>query len=152
MRLRPLVLLVLFPLLEVALLVALGRRIGVAAVLLLSLATAGVGIWLVRAQGRVVLGALIAALRSGRLPVTEAFHGAALAVAGLALMLPGLLSDLGGLALLIPGLRRRLYRWIAERIREAAGGERGDAPVLELEAVPVEEPGTLAGAERRRGA
>ncbi len=150
MRPRPLILLVLIPLLEVALLVALGRRVGVAAVLLLSLATAAMGVWLVRAQGRVVLGALIAALRSGRLPVAEAFHGAALAVAGVALLVPGLLSDLAGLVLLIPGLRWRLYRWIAERTRGALLRERAAAGVVELEAVPIEEAGALAGDERRR--
>ncbi len=121
-----LLLFVLVPLLELALLIEVGARIGALATIGLCLATALLGGLLVRGQGRAVLDAIRRALDAGRVPVPEAFHGACLLVAGALLLTPGFLTDLLGFALLVPAVRARLYRALVRRLEarlaEPAGG------------------------------
>ncbi len=118
--------LVALPVLEIALFIVVGGRIGLWPTLALVLAGGIAGAVLLRAQGiRALLEAQRQAAR-GEDPSVAAL-GAALAVTGAALLMaPGFLSDALGLALLVPAARGALAAWLAPRMTRivvvASGG------------------------------
>ena len=116
------------PLAEVYLFAELGAVLGAPATVALCLATAAAGAFLVRRQGRAVLASARQALRAGRVPAAEAFDGVCLVVAGIALLLPGFLTDVAGFLLLAPPLRRLLFALLALRL---AGRLSGDGTTIE---------------------
>ncbi len=128
-----LVLFVGLPLLEIALLIEVGSRIGSLTTIALCVLTAAAGGMLVRSQGRAVWRALLRQLDLGRLPVLEAFHGICLLVAGALLMTPGFITDTFGFLLLVPAVRHALYDFLRRRIE--LGVEEGlyRAPPGEIE-------------------
>ncbi|GAB4575856.1 MAG: hypothetical protein Tsb008_17880 [Rhodothalassiaceae bacterium] len=111
--------LIALPLIEVAVFIAVGTRIGVAPVLILTIATAVLGLAIARAEGIETLARAREALHAGRPPVIEMVEGALLALAGLLLLVPGFLSDTAGALLLIAPLRRLF----AARIARAGGAD-----------------------------
>lgn len=116
------------PLAEVYLFAELGAVLGAPATVALCLATAAAGAFLVRRQGRAVLASARQALRAGRVPAAEAFDGVCLVAAGVALLLPGFLTDVAGFLLLAPPLRRALFALLALRL---AGRLSGDGTTIE---------------------
>ena len=103
--------LVLAPIIEIAVLIAVGRTIGLgwtlAAWLLLTL----LGTWLMRREGSRTWKALREASRTGRMPSREIADGALILIGGAFLLLPGFVSDVIGLFFVLPftrGLARRL--------------------------------------------
>lgn len=122
----PLLLLLLFPLLELWLLIELGDAIGGWAVIGLVVLAALLGVGLLRLQGRMIAGRLRDALALGETPevgARELFSSLCVAFAGALLILPGPVSDALALLLLVPALRggagRRLWTWLrrSERVR-----------------------------------
>lgn len=122
----PLLLLLLFPLLELWLLIEAGDAIGGWAVIGLVVLAGLLGVGLLRLQGRMILGRLREALALGETPevgARELFSGLCVALAGLLLIFPGFVSDGLALLLLVPALRggagRRLWNWLnrSERVR-----------------------------------
>lgn len=117
MRLSP-VLLLLFlslPVAEIYLLIQVGGWIGAGWTLLLLLASAVLGIRLVRAQGLATARRLQVALAQGVSPAVEMLEGLCLLIAGILLVIPGFLTDIIGFILLIPWLRRQLIRVFLRR-------------------------------------
>lgn len=112
---------VLVPLVELAILIEVGSRIGAFPTIGLCLLTAVIGGTLVRAQGAEVLRTLRRQLDLGRLPVAEAFHGVCLLVAGLLLLTPGFVTDAIGFLLLVPPVRSRIYETLRRRIEVEVG-------------------------------
>src|SRR5688572_9802558 len=86
-------LLTFVPLAELALLIALGRAIGLVPTLVLCALTGFVGAWLARSQGTRVLLAAQQALGQGRLPAEQILDGAAILTGGILLLTPGFLTD-----------------------------------------------------------
>lgn len=104
---------VLVPVVELALLIQVGRMVGLWPTVLLVLGTGALGAALARREGmRVVLG-FQQELASGRLPHQTLLDGVSVLVGGVLLLAPGFLTDLLGLALLFPATRR----WIQARAR-----------------------------------
>lgn len=103
---------VVVPLLELVLLVQLGRWVGLWPTLALVLTTGIVGASLARAQGLRTLAAFQAELAAGRIPGGPLLDGLAVLVGGAFLLTPGLLTDLAGFSLLIPVTRG----WIRKRV------------------------------------
>jgi len=95
-----------FPLLEVALLIAAGRRVGIWPVLFVILATGLLGAWVARRQGLAAFRRVSASLAAGEQPHAALADGALLLLAGALLILPGFMTDCIGLVLLVPGIRR----------------------------------------------
>jgi UPF0716 protein FxsA len=104
------------PLLEIALFIEVGGRLGLGPTLALIVLGAVIGALVVRQQGIGVLTRARRQLAAGTLPVAEAFEGLCLAIAGALLVLPGFFSDAIGALLLIPALRRGLYRQVRRRL------------------------------------
>lgn len=120
-----LVLVIGTPLLEIALFVEVGERIGATATLMLVLLSAAVGMALLRFQGFTTLRRAQISLDEGRLPVAEVLDGLGLLLASGLLVVPGFATDAIGLLLFIPAIRRMLGRWI-RRYLVATGKVRVD--------------------------
>lgn len=114
-----LLLFTLFPLLELYLLIELGRRIGVAPTILLVIITGFSGVLLARAQGFWVLKRIAVNLRQAQLPGEELLDGMAILVGAAFLLTPGLISDTAGLLLLIPGSRGAAKRILRRKLKKA---------------------------------
>lgn len=114
MDLRVIGVLLLIPLLDVMLLVAVAGAIGAVATVALVVLTALVGMLLVRAEGRHTLRRIQRKLGRGELPGDELIDGALLIAAGALFLTPGLVTD--GVALLaaLPPTRVPL-RWAARK-------------------------------------
>ena len=101
-----LLLLVSVPLLEIYLLISVGRNIGAGATVLAVVFTAVLGAWLLRLQGMHTLARLRAATQQGQLPAAEMVEGLILLACGLMLLTPGFFTDALGFLALVPSIRR----------------------------------------------
>jgi UPF0716 protein FxsA len=119
MFVRLLLLFTLFPLLELYLLIELGRRVGVAPTILLVVITGFCGVLLARAQGFRVLRRITGQLRQGMLPGDELLDGLAILIGAALLLTPGLISDTAGLMLLVPGSRGAVKQYLRRKLRRA---------------------------------
>lgn len=117
------------PLVELYLLIEVGSVIGALPTILLSVFTALLGGMLVRLQGFSVLFRAQSQMAQEEVPAIELLEGALLLMVGLALLLPGFITDAIGFLLLIPPLRRALIvRWLKSRgTLQPAGDSRPGA-------------------------
>ena len=108
--------LLLVPLLDMLLLVVLTGVVGWELVVLAVVLTALVGMLLVRAEGRHTMRKIQRKTARGELPTDELLDGALLLVAGVALLTPGLVTDLVGLLFVIPvtryPIRVAVKKWV----------------------------------------
>lgn len=111
----PLVILGL-PLAEIAGFVVVGREIGLLMTLLLVLASAFLGVILLRVQGFAVVRRMQDAARSGSDPGREVLGGALLFVAAILLVVPGFVSDVLGLLLFLPFIRNGVAAFLRKRM------------------------------------
>jgi len=122
-----LLLFILMPILEIAVLLKVGGLIGVLPTLAIVVLTAVIGTRMLRQQGTATLERARARFGSGEMPATEMLEGVLLLVGGVMLLTPGFVTDACGFACLIPASRR----WLAERLSARAvgvvvGGTRTD--------------------------
>ena len=102
-----LLLFIVMPIVEMWLLITVGREIGALPTIGLVLLTAVVGLSLLRQQGFATLFRARTKLDAGELPALEMAEGLILAVCGALLLTPGFVTDVIGFAGLLPPLRRR---------------------------------------------
>lgn len=102
----------LYAVIEVAALVMAVYWLGLAGTLLLLLASAVVGMWLVRREGARAALAMADAVRGGRVAHVELTDGALIGLAGILILIPGVVSDLLGLLLVLPPTRALARRWL----------------------------------------
>lgn len=103
------VLLVVMPLLELFVLIRIGKVIGAGWTILALIAAAVLGAWLVKREGARAWSAFNGALAQGRMPTKELADGALVLVGGVLMMAPGVVSDAIGILLVLP-LTRPLFR------------------------------------------
>lgn len=115
---------IVVPILELALLVQLGRWVGLLPTLGLVVVTGVVGAALARAEGLRTYVAFQREMAAGRLPGQSLLDGLSVLVGGAFLLTPGLLTDIAGFSLLLPPSRRWLQRrvkaWVQRRIESGA--------------------------------
>jgi UPF0716 protein FxsA len=139
------------PLVEIALLVLLGRWIGFWATMGIIVGTAIIGTMVLHRQGFAVMERTMAAINAGKPPIGPVVDGGFLLLAGMLLITPGLITDSLGLLLLVPWVRRRIAAASVRRIlrsqtfKEATAAGRpfeeprprpappGDGPVIDGE-------------------
>lgn len=112
--------LVLVPVVEIAVFIEVGGRIGAAPTIAITLLTAVVGIVLLRREGFATVERARASLEAGWFPLDEVFNGLCLLAAGGLLLIPGLVTDVLGLVLFVPAVRRVLGREVARRFAAKA--------------------------------
>ncbi len=103
--LRIIGLLLLIPLLDIVLLVAIAGWIGPLFTVALVVLTALIGMLLVRAEGRHTLQKIQGKLAQGEPPTDELIDGGLLLISGAMLLTPGVVTDLVGLVLVVPFTR-----------------------------------------------
>lgn len=117
-----LLLFVLVPAVELALLIQLGVLIGTLPTLGIIALTGIVGAALARHQGLGVLRRIRAETAAGRIPAGPIVDGVIILLAGALLVTPGVLTDVLGFLCLIPGSRRLMknlvWRWLHRAVRE----------------------------------
>ena len=121
---RLLLLFVVVPAVELALLIELGSRIGTLATLAIIAGTGVVGAFIARRQGLGVLQRLQQETSEGRLPADPLIDGAFLLVAGALLVTPGVLTDVVGFLCLVPGFRGIVRRELRRRLEKAVSEGR----------------------------
>lgn len=119
-----LLLLLLFPVLELYVFFRVGLAIGFFPALLLIIAGSALGVLVLRVAGLATALRARESLRSGQLPAEELLNGAVVAAGGLLLVVPGFLSDLVGALCLFPVTRRLIANKVRERGQAQAMRQR----------------------------
>ena len=123
MALLLVVLFVVAPLVELAVIVQVSGALGVLNTLGLLIAVSILGAWLAKREGLSVLQRIQSALDQGRLPSRDVVDGGLILLAGSLMIAPGFISDCLALLLLIPPTRALargpLLRYVTRRGRVA---------------------------------
>jgi UPF0716 protein FxsA len=139
------------PLVELYLLVAVGRVLGPAATIGLVLVTGAVGAWFARLEGARVIRRWQEAIAQQQIPKDGVIDGFLIFIGGLMLITPGILTDIAGLSMVMPPTRRVIAGFVrgwverqiaAGRVQVYAPGYNGPAgrpqEVIEVEGEVVE--------------
>ena len=102
------ILFLIIPLIEIAILIEIGKVFGAAYTIALVIGTAALGAALFRQQGLSTLAKVQMSMQEGNLPATELIEGLMLLIAGALLLTPGFFTDVFGFLVLIPPLRNKI--------------------------------------------
>ncbi len=95
----------LVPIIEIAVVVRVGQQIGALLTIGLLLLITGLGIWLVKREGARAWRALRQAASTGGLPATELTDAGLILIGGTLLLTPGFVTDVVGLFFVLPFTR-----------------------------------------------
>ncbi|EAQ82720.1 FxsA family protein [Blastopirellula marina] len=109
-----LLLFILIPTTELALLLFLAGATDPLFTLALVVVTGVIGSMLARNQGFATYRRIQSEFAQGRMPTDSLFDAILISLAGVLLITPGILTDLTGFALLIPFLRKPIKAWLIE--------------------------------------
>ena len=125
---RLLLLFIFVPIIELYFLALLISRITLMPTIGLIVLTGIIGAGLARAQGLSTMRKIKEEMRQGRPPAQELVEGVMILIGGIALMTPGILTDLFGFAMLLPGIRKSIARKLKENLMQsvAAGKPPSD--------------------------
>ena len=129
------------PLVEIAILIQIGKVIGAASTIVLVIVTAAFGAALLRQQGISTLSKVQRQLDEGHLPAIELLEGSMLLIAGVMLLTPGFFTDVFGFLILVPAIREQLARHLLKNIleRHVTIRETDDGTIIEGEYREVNE-------------
>jgi UPF0716 protein FxsA len=136
-----LVLIVLFivvPIAELAVIIQVGQEIGLWWTIALLLADSVLGSVLMRSQGRAAWRRFNQAVEAGRPPAREALDGALIIVGGALLLTPGFITDIGGLLLLLPPSRAVARRLLVRRFAKRMVGPSAPRRAYDVDARAVD--------------
>jgi len=119
-----LLLVLLFPVLELFVLVRVGMSLGFFATFLLVVASSLAGLFIIRIAGFATAMRARESLSRGELPAQQMLDGLMIAVGGGLLLLPGFISDVLGVICLLPITRRILVKTMRKRAEEQASRQR----------------------------
>ena len=107
-----LLILILLPVIEISLFIYVGGMIGPGLTIVLIIASAMLGLSIMRRQGVTVVASALRAQAEGRATVAEVGNGIAILLAGLLLLIPGFLTDALGLVLLLQPIRSLIFETV----------------------------------------
>ncbi|HUR73537.1 MAG TPA: FxsA family protein [Sporichthya sp.] len=147
--------LIVVPIAEIYVIVQVGQQIGAGWTILLLIADAVLGSWLIRREGRRAWRALREKVNSGGLPAKELADGALILIGGTLLLSPGFLTDILGFFLVLPitrPLARRALVGFAKRYFVVAGPRAGGlGPFSGMQQPPGTRPPGHPGPGGKRG-
>ena len=120
---------IVVPIAELAVIIEVGQQIGVWLTIAILVADSILGGLLMRSQGRASWRRFNEALQVGRIPAREVLDGALVIFGGAFLLTPGFITDIFGIVLLLPPtraiVRRILVKRYADRMIVAARSQAG---------------------------
>ena len=137
MLLRLFLLFTVVPIVELYLLLVLGRHVGFLPTVALVLFTGALGAWLARSQGLATLNEIRTQQSMGRLPTTALVDGLLILIAGAVLLTPGLLTDLAGFFLLVPQGRRWIRATVQRKLEESIRRGQGRVVIIQDHKPPL---------------
>ena len=108
----------LIPIIELALLIEIGKHIGVIYTLIIVIVTGVLGAFLAREQGFKKLKKIETEVNSGIMPGEEIIDGVIILCGGMLLLTPGLLTDAVGFLALIPVTRAFIKKELKKKIQK----------------------------------
>ncbi|MBD3181822.1 hypothetical protein GF312_05995 [Candidatus Poribacteria bacterium] len=114
MFLKLLTLFIITPVLEMAILIELGKLIGTLPTIGIIVITGFVGATLAKSQGIKVYLSIKKSLQNGQLPHDALIDGLLILIGGALLITPGILTDLAGFSFVIPWTRN----FVRERLKK----------------------------------
>ncbi|HET7761753.1 MAG TPA: FxsA family protein [Phycicoccus sp.] len=120
--------LLVVPVVEIAVIVAVGRAIGGWQTLLLLVLESLLGAWIVKREGGRAWTALREALRSGSMPSRQLADAALVLIGGTLLLTPGFVTDIAGFFFILPVTRPITRRWLEAAVARRLLGPFGDWP------------------------
>jgi UPF0716 protein FxsA len=107
-----------FPILEITLMIKIGKSIGILNTIILIFLTAIIGMYYARVEGLNTIRSGMMNLYQNKLPLYEMISGASIAIAAILLILPGFISDTFGFLLLIPFTRKLIVnQWFKNKYK-----------------------------------
>ena len=110
---------VVVPLLELALLIQMGRIVGFWPTIALVVFTGLTGAWLTRTEGLRTMWRLRDDIENGRVPGQAIMDGMAVLAGGALLLTPGIITDALGFGLLFPATRHIMQKRIMARLERS---------------------------------
>ncbi len=115
-----LLLFLIIPIVELAILIRLGNIIGVIYTILLVGFTGVVGVSLAKIQGVMVISRVKIQLMRGKVPADNLLGGLLILIGGIMLLTPGLLTDITGFSLILPGTRNLGVKFLKRKLKQFA--------------------------------
>ena len=108
-----------FPILEIALMIKIGKAVGILNTISLIFLTAVVGIYYARTEGLNTIRSGMVNLYQNKLPFYELISGDSIAIAAVLLIFPGFISDTIGFLLLFPLSRKLIINiWFKNKYKK----------------------------------
>jgi UPF0716 protein FxsA len=117
-----LLLFIVMPIVEIAILLRVGDALGWLPTLAIVVITAVLGTSMLRQQGMATLARARERMGAGQMPAQQLLEGVLLLIGGVLLLTPGFVTDAFGFACLIPLSRRWLAAQLVARSKMFAGG------------------------------
>lgn len=117
-----LLLFLVVPIVELAVIVQVGQAIGTIPTLVLLVLMSVVGAWLMKREGLGVIGRAQRQVREGKVPSREVADAFLIVLGGALMLTPGFASDLVGMALLLPPVRAVVRPALLSRLQVMALG------------------------------
>ncbi len=105
------------PLIELLVLIELGKLIGTVYTIALIFVTGIIGVFLAKTQGFLVLRNVQLSMARGEMPGQHLIDGLFILAGGLVLLTPGLLTDIFGFSLLLPFTRKYYRQLLISKLR-----------------------------------
>jgi len=117
-----LILFIIVPVIELYVLIEVGKKIGSLSVIGIIILTGILGAYLVKSQGFMILKKIQNDIDEGILPGNSLIQGAIILVGGILLFTPGFITDIVGFIFLMPFTRKvvknYLLKWLKGKIKE----------------------------------
>lgn len=109
---RLLFLFVMVPLVELSILIKLGKYLGTLNTILIIILTGILGASFAKSQGIGIISKIRNSLNQGKIPGEEMIQGLMILAGGLMLITPGFITDLVGFSLILPQSRKLFAGWL----------------------------------------
>ena len=109
--------LLIVPIIEISVFIAIGDQIGVFYTVMMILLTALIGSILLRIEGFRILGQIQKDVAAGKIPTKELSNGVMILIAGVLLLTPGFVTDAIGFLLFLPPVRAAIRAFVVSRIK-----------------------------------
>jgi UPF0716 protein FxsA len=106
---------IVVPIAELAVIIQVGQEIGVWWTIAILIADAVLGSMLLRSQGRVAWRRFNETAAAGRIPAREVLDGVLVIFGGAFLLTPGFITDIFGILFLLPPTRALIRRFLVKR-------------------------------------